>query len=232
MSYFYIPNPVPKTTYIGNSLSSINISLTALDFNLKSLSSFTLTEFETVYSTIDTVSANLSTRITSLSTEVFGVTALPIATLAEAEAGVVTNKLMTPQRTADAIAALAITEDVFTESVYSGFVNFYIDSDRYRIAADLTLPDPVDVATTVNFDNTEITVTWNSTPSASSFIYRTLNVNSFGEGDLIATVAPTVQAYVDTTFTLGVAYDYRIIASDGNNNTRSEPSPPAYAYVE
>ena len=59
MSYFYIPNPVPKTTYIGNSLSSINISLTALDFNLGGLSAYSVDNITNLNTRTNTLSSNV-----------------------------------------------------------------------------------------------------------------------------------------------------------------------------
>jgi hypothetical protein len=63
MSYFYIPNPVNKTDYIGNSLSAFNQSFSALDTGLYELSSYVIEEITNINTSIDVISANFDNYI-------------------------------------------------------------------------------------------------------------------------------------------------------------------------
>jgi hypothetical protein len=67
---YYIPNVVNKKTCIGNALSTINLSFTALDTNLYNLSTYTVNSVNFLSSTIISVSSTLNNRIQFLSASV------------------------------------------------------------------------------------------------------------------------------------------------------------------
>ena len=54
---YYTPNLVSKTTHVGNSLSSFNLSFSALDTNLYNLSAYTVDSISNIEDDIDTLSS-------------------------------------------------------------------------------------------------------------------------------------------------------------------------------
>lgn len=72
---FYIPNLVPKTTCIGNTLSTFNISFSNLDTKLQELSVYTVNSVNFLSSTMISVSSTLNTRINFLSSSMISASA-------------------------------------------------------------------------------------------------------------------------------------------------------------
>jgi hypothetical protein len=215
MSYFYIPNPVNKTDYIGNSLSAFNQSFSALDVHLYELSG-----------SVDSINS----QVQQLSTEVFGVTGLPIATSSEAINMNVENRLMNPKRTIEAIQEWSSPME-FYESIYPGYVNFYVDSgDRYvRIEVEEIPPVPDIEVEYISSEN--IQISWTTlNPSLSSWIYKSEGVDDFLSSSLIAIVAPNVDNYFDASFSPGESYYYWLVYNNGPG-FRSEPSPSAFVSI-
>jgi len=70
---YYIPNTVSKTTCLGNSLSTFNISFTALDTNIHNLSVYTPLPMNYLSSTMVSVSSELTTKINYLSSTMVSV---------------------------------------------------------------------------------------------------------------------------------------------------------------
>jgi hypothetical protein len=64
---YYIPDLTPKTTCIGNTLSTFNISFSSLDTNLYNLSTYAVNSINYLSATMVSVSATLATRINYLS---------------------------------------------------------------------------------------------------------------------------------------------------------------------
>lgn len=70
---YYIPNLVDKTTCIGNTLSTFNISFSSLDTNLYNLSTYTVNSVNFLSSTMISVSSTLNSRINFLSSAMISV---------------------------------------------------------------------------------------------------------------------------------------------------------------
>ena len=71
MPYNYIPELVSKYECIGNSLSTFNISLTALDDNLGELSTYTVESVNFLSATMISVSSELYTIIETTSSNLY-----------------------------------------------------------------------------------------------------------------------------------------------------------------
>jgi hypothetical protein len=69
--YHYVPTFSSKTTCIGNTLSTFNISFSNLDTNLYNLSTYTVNSVNYLSSTLVSVSSNLGTRVDTVSSFVF-----------------------------------------------------------------------------------------------------------------------------------------------------------------
>ena len=72
---YYIPDLTPKTTCIGNTLSTFNISFSSLDTNLYNLSTYAVNSVNYLSSTMVSTSATLATRINYLSSTMVSVSA-------------------------------------------------------------------------------------------------------------------------------------------------------------
>lgn len=70
---YYIPDLVSKTTCIGNTLSTFNISFTSLDTRLYELSTYTVNSVNFLSSTMISVSSVLNSRINFLSSAMISV---------------------------------------------------------------------------------------------------------------------------------------------------------------
>lgn len=70
---YYIPNPVSKTSCIGNSLSTFNTSFTSLDTNLYELSTYTVASINYLSATMISVSSTLESEIEFLSATMISV---------------------------------------------------------------------------------------------------------------------------------------------------------------
>jgi len=73
---YYIPAPVSKTTCIGNTLSTFNISFTSLDTKLYELSTYTVNSVNFLSSTMISVSSVLNSRINFLSSAMISVSSV------------------------------------------------------------------------------------------------------------------------------------------------------------
>lgn len=72
---YYIPDLVSKTTCIGNTLSTFNVSFSSLDTNLYELSTYTVNSVNYLSSTMISVSSVLESRINFLSATMIAVSA-------------------------------------------------------------------------------------------------------------------------------------------------------------
>lgn len=70
---YYIPDLTPKTTCVGNTLSTFNISFSSLDTNLYNLSTYSVNSINYLSATMVSVSSTLTTRINYLSTTMVSV---------------------------------------------------------------------------------------------------------------------------------------------------------------
>lgn len=73
---YYVPNFSSKTTCIGNTLSTFNISFSNLDTNLYNLSTYTVNSVNYLSSTMISVSSALNSRINFLSASVISVSSI------------------------------------------------------------------------------------------------------------------------------------------------------------
>jgi len=71
--YYYIPDSPDKTTCIGNTLSTFNISFSSLDSNLYELSTYSVNSVNYLSSTMVSVSSTLDSRINYLSSTMVSV---------------------------------------------------------------------------------------------------------------------------------------------------------------
>lgn len=70
---YYIPDSVPKTTCIGNTLSTFNISFSTLDTKLYTLSTYSVNSVNYLSSTMVSVSSTLNSRVNFLSSTMVSV---------------------------------------------------------------------------------------------------------------------------------------------------------------
>jgi len=122
---YYIPNTVSKTTCLGNSLSTFNISFTALDTNIHNLSVYTPLPMNYLSSTMVSVSSELTTKINYLSSTMVSVSG-QLNTIVFNTSSSIMNEMLS-------LSNYTLVLSSQTDSISSNIVENYIVQGNLRV---------------------------------------------------------------------------------------------------